>query len=355
MKIIHTADIHLGSKLASKFPKEISDERRKEILLSFSNLISYAKEHDIHIIMLSGDIFDNDKPSLKDKEFFYKAIKANPDIDFLYLKGNHDNETSYDESDIPNLKTFNEDEYSKYSYGDIDIYGIELSNNNYKSIYSKLDVDKSKVNIVMLHGEVSSSFGMNKIKIDNFKNKGVDYFALGHIHTYKQETIDDRGIYAYSGCLEGRGFDECGEKGFIVLDIDGHSVNLSFIKSAKRTIRDIEIDVTGKTNLYEVINYIKEEVKDIPSSDILRLSLVGELPLDADVNEGDIISSLSSFYFVNVKNKTVNPIHLSDYENDMSLIGEFIKGVYSKETYNEEEKQEIATLGLKLLSGREVE
>ena len=324
-------------------------------MLSFSRLIEYAKENDIHVILFSGDIFDNDKPTLKDKEFFYKAIKANSDIDFLYLKGNHDNDASYDESDIPNLKIFNDNEYTKYSSGDIDIYGIELSNNNYKSIYSKLDVDKNRVNIVMLHGEVSSSFGVNKIKIDNFKNKGVDYFALGHIHSYQVEQLDDRAVYAYSGCLEGRGFDECGDKGFIVLDIDGHNIKTTFIKHAKRTIHDIEVDVTGKNNLYEILKHIKDVVNDIPHKDILRITLVGELPIDVELSEGDIVTALSSYYFVNVKNKTVNPIHLSDYEKDMSLIGEFVKGVYANENYSEEEKQKISALGLKILSGREVE
>ena len=34
------------------------------------------------------------------------------------------------------------------------------------------------------------------------------------------DKMDSRGIYCYPGCLEGRGFDECEQKGFVVLDID---------------------------------------------------------------------------------------------------------------------------------------
>lgn len=33
------------------------------------------------------------------------------------------------------------------------------------------------------------------------------------------EKLDAR-TYCYAGCLEGRGFDECGEHGFVVPDID---------------------------------------------------------------------------------------------------------------------------------------
>ena len=85
MKIIHAADIHLGSKIESKFSLEMTLKRRKEILDTFSRMVSFAKENDVKVILLAGDVFDKDKPAIKDKEFFYKTVKNNPEIDFLYL------------------------------------------------------------------------------------------------------------------------------------------------------------------------------------------------------------------------------------------------------------------------------
>ena len=58
------------------------------------------------------------------------------------------------------------------------------------------------------------------------KEKNIDYLALGHIHEYSQGQIDLRGKYAYSGCLEGRGFDELGEKGFILIDVSDGVVGI---------------------------------------------------------------------------------------------------------------------------------
>ena len=55
----------------------------------------------------------------------------------------------------------------------------------------------------------------SKIEVYELKNKNIDYLALGHVHKYKMEKLDNRGIYCYSGCLEGRGFDECGDKGCV--------------------------------------------------------------------------------------------------------------------------------------------
>ena len=90
MKIIHAADIHLGSKLDSKFSKTISDQRKVEVRNTFKRLVEYANSNSISLIMLSGDIFDSNTPVKKDKDFFYNVIKNNPNITFLYLKGNHD-------------------------------------------------------------------------------------------------------------------------------------------------------------------------------------------------------------------------------------------------------------------------
>ena len=90
MKIIHTADIHLGSRMDSKFNKEIANERKAELRNTFKRLVEYAKDNGVSLIMLCGDMFDSDRPFKKDKDFFYSVVTANPDIDFLYLKGNHD-------------------------------------------------------------------------------------------------------------------------------------------------------------------------------------------------------------------------------------------------------------------------
>ena len=124
MKIIHCADLHLGSKIESKLMK-ISSDRKTEVRNSFSKLVDYAEKNEISIILLSGDVFDSDKPLKKDKEFFYNVIKENPNIDFIYLRGNHDSCELYNEN-ISNLKTF-DNTWKCYQYGDVCINGIEIS------------------------------------------------------------------------------------------------------------------------------------------------------------------------------------------------------------------------------------
>lgn len=350
MKIIHCADLHLGSKIESKLMK-ISSDRKTEVRNSFSKLVDYAEKNEISIILLSGDVFDSDKPLKKDKEFFYNVIKENPNIDFIYLRGNHDSYELYNEN-ISNLKTF-DNSWKCYKYGDICISGIEISKDNYASLYSTLNLDVNNINIVMLHGQISESIGIDKIKLAKLRNKNIDYLALGHVHSYQKDKLDDRGIYAYSGCLEGRGFDETGPKGFIVLNIENKKIFPEFIKFCYRTINEIEINVSNYKTIPEINKNIKNRLDS--KNDIYRIILVGDISYDLEINEYDIKSYLSDYYFVDVKNKTQRKIDISKYQNDLSLKGEFVRSVYYRNDLTNQEKEDIISLGLRTMEGREVD
>lgn len=350
MKIIHCADLHLGSKIESKLMK-ISSDRKTEVRNSFSKLVDYAEKNEISIILLSGDVFDSDKPLKKDKEFFYNVIKENPNIDFIYLRGNHDSYELYNEN-ISNLKTF-DNSWKCYQYGDICISGIEISKDNYASLYSTLNLDVNNINIVMLHGQISESIGIDKIKLAKLRNKNIDYLALGHVHSYQKDKLDDRGIYAYSGCLEGRGFDETGPKGFIVLNIENKKIISEFINFCCRTINEVEIDISNYKTISEINKNIISKLKS--KNDIYRIILVGDISYDLEINDYDIKSYLNDYYFVDVKNKTQRKIDISKYQNDLSLKGEFVRSVYYRNDLTNQEKEDIISLGLRTMEGREVD
>ena len=350
MKIIHLADVHLGSKIDAKFTKEKSEERRRDILATFKNVVEYAKENNIKVILLAGDVFDKDNPSMKDKKNFYSMVKNNPDIDFLYLKGNHDSETSYFET-IPNLKEFS-NKWSKYSYEDIDISGIEFDDGNYESLYSTLDLDESHVNIVMLHGQIASKVSKYGINLSKLKNKNIDYLALGHVHKYWEGAIDKRGIAVYPGCLEPRGFDELGEKGFVELEIEGKEIKHKFIPFASKTIHEIDVDISESKDAYSVYLKIKPLITN--SNDMYRINLTGEKSFE----EEGLISQLESYlsndcYLVSIKDQSALKIDVSQYINSASLKGEFVRMVMNS-SHSEEEKNEIIRLGLKALLGEDV-
>ena len=347
MKIIHCADVHLGSRM-NKFPKDKADERARELRTSFERMLTYAKNEGIDTILLAGDVFDSDRPFKKDKEFFYSAVRRNSEITFFYLRGNHDGKESYTE-EIENLKTFGA-EWTSYTLGwNVVLSGIEIDRSNCLSMYSTLKLDPDNVNIVMLHGQAGEAFGECKISIPRLKNKNIDYLALGHYHTQGEARIDERGISVYSGCLEGRGFDETGEKGFMVYDTDTKEVN--FIPYALRTIEERSLDVSDAHEVYDVVHKIKNEIK-IDKKNLLRLNLIGEIDFVDENLAEDVEKYISDIaYFVSVKDNTRLKIDYSSFKDSLSLKGEFVRLV-TDEVTDDGDRQKILDLGIRALSGQ---
>ena len=350
MKIIHTADIHLGSKINS-FPKDVSASRKEEVRNSFKRLVEFANLNDVKVILISGDLFDGIKPLVKDKEFFFSVVQNNPNIDFLYLKGNHD--FMLEGKDYSNLKTFNT-EWSYYRYGNVCIAGVEIVKENATSIYSTLSLNDNDINIVMLHGEVGDSVGVDKVNLSKLRNKNVNYLALGHYHSNLFEKLDDKGVYAYSGCLEGRGYDETGKKGFVLLDVQD-KLSYDFMPFSQREISVVKVDVTNLKDAYSIYLNAKA-VARFDKNGIYRVELIGEIDASIEGVAEDVKKYLSNeASYVGVKDLTKKKLDISKYQSDTSLKGEFVRLVYGDKELPEDEKLKIISYGLKALAGEEID
>ena len=356
MKIIHCSDLHLDSKMETNLNKEQAKERKDEILITFENMIEFANQNKVEIIIIAGDLFDKKNISNKSKNIVKNAIISNPQIDFIYLKGNHDEKGFLENQELPkNLKTFN-DKWTSYKYDDVTITGIELNSQN-SYIYNSLLLEKSHTNIVVMHGQESQNDIKDKAEIINIKelkNKNIDYLALGHIHSYKKEKLDNRGIYCYSGCLEGRGFDECGKKGFVLLDIKNGEIKTDFINIAKRTILEIKVDIANCSKINEIETRIKEQISNIEKQNLVKIVLIGEIELETEIDIDYLTKKLQNyFYFVKIYNETKVKIDYTKYKYDASLKGEFIRLVLEQD-FTDEQKNEIIITGIKALSEDEI-
>ena len=88
MKLIHTADLHLGQILYQNYDRE--DEHAH----FFQQLKTWCRAEKPDALVISGDIFDIQQPSASTKRFFNERIvdlaKDNPDMAIVIVAGNHD-------------------------------------------------------------------------------------------------------------------------------------------------------------------------------------------------------------------------------------------------------------------------
>lgn len=360
MKIIHCADLHLDSNMKTHLDSDTAKARKNELLNTWKMMVRYAADNGISAIMIAGDLFDRRVISAAARNAVTDAILSNPDIMFFYIAGNHEKDGLLSSlGELPaNLKIFGEN-WTQYRLGErVTISGIELGSMTPEQTAAAMPVlEADDINIVLMHGQESETGVRDKaeiIALRDYRNRSIDYMALGHVHEYRCEKLDGRGYYCYSGCLEGRGFDECGEHGFVLLNIDEQqrSVTERFVPFAGRTLHKLYVDITGCHTSGQAGELIEESVRiaDIPSKDMVRIILSGKRSADDDIDVDLITLGLHlPYYFYKVVNESVLSIDPSEYAADASLKGEFVRLIMADETLTDEDRAQIIRCGIEAL------
>lgn len=100
MRILHTADWHLGKKL-----DHISRLPEQEAVLE--EIISIADQEDVHVVIIAGDLFDTFNPSAEATDLFFRTLKQlsnDGKRPVIAIAGNHDSPDRIDAPD-PLAKT----------------------------------------------------------------------------------------------------------------------------------------------------------------------------------------------------------------------------------------------------------
>lgn len=87
MKILHTADWHLGQTFYEY-------DRRTEHLHFLEWLKRQIKHRDVDLLLLAGDVFDGPNPSAESQRMYYHFLRQvttdNPSLQIIIIAGNHD-------------------------------------------------------------------------------------------------------------------------------------------------------------------------------------------------------------------------------------------------------------------------
>ena len=348
MKFIHCSDIHLDSKMERNLTAAQARERNAEVCATFARMAAFAAQQDVTAVLMAGDLFDTQRATAQTVGFVLDTIRNVPNVDFLYLRGNHD-VSAFEGWDLPeNFKTFG-DGWTYHRYGEVVIAGMEQ-----EPAYDALNLPEDTVNIVTLHGQISTQPGEELIALPLLKRKNIDYLALGHIHSYQTGKLDDRGTWCYCGCLEGRGFDELGAKGFVLVNVENKNVSHEFVPFARRTLEEVAVDITDLVTVSQILAAAEEAGEGIPAENLVKVTLTGTYSLETQKDLQFLKKMLEGrFWFLKIKDESRLEIEKESYEHDLSLKGEFIRTVLASDL-PQAYKECIICAGLEALRGEEI-
>ena len=406
VKLIHTADLHLDSAFRSRFTKEEAENRRQKQLMAWKELLSFAVEKKVQGILIAGDLFDSPVVSHGTMDFFLSTVSEHPEISFFYLRGNHDTENTfrYQENLPKNLFLFSEKgkkyrlndrlllagvEYgtkdisfgenegatqgagqaTEQGVGQENVYGAEaLSKSESESEEESkfLKLKEEDCNILLLHGALYQGTpkgeavqGEEGIFLKNLEKLPLSYIALGHIHKGGEGKLNNGALWAYPGCLQGRGFDEEGERGFLYLKVEEEKkeIRKEFIPIKQGEFRILEIELLEDEGTLACLKKIEVEMEKagIAKEDSLRIILKGKKGLEQERNLRYLQLQLQdSVFFLEIRDECELSWNREEAMKEKSLKGEFLRVLAAADTLSKEEQEEIIALGMGLLQGGEL-
>lgn len=353
MKILHMADCHLDSAMETHLPSAVAKARRKELLLTFSNTVTAASGEGVRLFLIAGDLFDTATPSPATVRYVLDACRAHEEMDFIVIEGNHDRGALASYSLPKNLHLIKAKEGASFRYGDVCVfaagYGAGLS------VLSSFSIPKETKNIMMLHGLLIAGAADKEesLPLTFLGSMEIDYLALGHYHRQSAKRISKRCVASYAGVPEGRGFDETGSCGIVLLETD--TMKADFVPVAGRTLHDIVLDISEMTGTHEIEEAVRAATAAIPEKDMVHLVLSGAVEENLHKDTEQIALYLKNkFFFSKVKDKTRLRIHAENYMHDLSLKGEFVRRVMDSDL-SETDKERVLHYGLRALAGESPE
>lgn len=308
MKILHTADIHVGYTTHGKpDPATGLSSRLMDFKRCFQYMVSYAIEQEIDLFLFCGDAYQDAKPSPTEQQIFTDCLKPliKAGVPIVMLVGNHDHPFSFGKANslqvfadlAPNVHLFDrigaKDIQTKS--GKIRVVGLPWpvrSNLFAKEEYAKCSPEelRSKIHeiyvnfiddqaetlkeeplayptILAAHLHLDTARiteGSERVTlltkdplfaISTLIKPAFSYVALGHIHKHQDLNQGAEPPVVYSGSIERISFSEWEQKkGFVIVDIDEEKrATYTHVPTPARPFVSVELDVKSREQPTEAV------------------------------------------------------------------------------------------------------
>ena len=307
---VHAADLHLdtGFEGIGRLDDRLARRLRDASLQAFDALVELTIQRDAAFLVLAGDVYDGAERGLRAQLRFEEGVRrlADAGIRTFVAHGNHDPVVTGWQ-----LVTSWPDEVHVFGHEDVESvtverdgrplavvqgvsYGEVAEQRNLARRFHRTDVDAPHVGVLHTNvGEVGEHANYAPCSVGDLRNRGIDYWALGHIHTRQvvlDGTGDDPWAY-YPGNLQGRSpkASEQGPKGASVVTVAGGRVRApEHVTLDRARFADVDVDVTGHETLGEVERSLAAAADDAvrAAADrlvVLRGRLTGRGPVHHDL------------------------------------------------------------------------
>ena len=372
LRFLHCSDIHLDAPFVG-LTAEKSEERRRVLRSSFMRMMQYVRDSKINIVLMSGDLFNNDHATNSTAEVLIREFVNCPDTYFVIAPGKYDHYNDnpiYTSGRLPsNCYVFSEKKLERFDFDEynVTVYGWAFLDKNLNTtpIYDRQVDDGSRINLVCAYADLEGAVDSTDcpVSLNDLKKFGADYYALGSRHEASEFSTVGASKYAYAGALECTGFDEPGLGGVNLISVTYCDGELT-IENKKMEFGHVrfeteQLDITGVNTGNEIINRISNLISDkkYDNETALRVELVGYIEPTFNV-PNNLENDAFGLYYFHLIDKTVPLYGTEHFKRDMTMKGEVFRTFYPALLSENEEERMIASkafrIALAALEGREL-
>lgn len=343
MKILHSADWHLDSPFLGHSQQQ-TQFLRSELLKIPDKITALCKTEGCDLLLLCGDLFDGPYT----KESFHSVSSALEDIQIpvFIAPGNHD----YCHSGSPYLKESWPKNVHIFTRPEIQSTVLpKLNCKIYGAGYQAMDCPAllkdfhaegdARWHIGILHSDpLQASSHYAPLTAQQVKESGLHYLALGHIHKAGSFRAGQT-LCAWSGCPMGRGYDEPGMKGALLVTLE-EDVSAQFLPLNTPRFFDETVDVG--TDAAEAAASLLPPVE---TQDSYRITLTG---YSSPIDTAAMIASFPHIPNLQLRDRTLPEVDLWSVIHEDSLEGMYFKLLHDGMDTDSEKLQQHLKLAARI-------
>jgi exonuclease SbcD len=298
MRLVHTADLHLGYRAYHRTNASGINIREADVARVFRELLERTAKIAPDLFLIAGDVFHTVRPSnaaIADAfRQFARFHEEAPDTSVVIIAGNHDSPRAAETGNI--LRLFAEipgfqvvyQEPKRLRFRELDTAILCLPHNSlFAESQPAIEPDpETGINILMAHAahenlKLISDYGAALLRSSDLRPEEWTYVALGHYHLHERLAPN----MVYPGSIERTSIDVWSEadrpKGFVELDTDNGAAAFHELQGT-RTVIDLKPIAGRDLSPQEIDGLIESALDSVPGGideKIIRLR-VFDVPRD---------------------------------------------------------------------------
>lgn len=386
LRILHTADVHLGARHADMGEQAAAQRDRQ--FAAFRASVDLAIGEKVDLFLIAGDLFDSNVQPKRSVERVASELRRLVDtrIRTVIIPGTHDvfdRASIYRAYDLKALSGSSADDelvtVLDPDHGDIHLKGIDAV--VYGTVFPTKRAPRSPLEgltaatdgramwkVGLVHGSLAIAGKTDGDEVVVTKKEigesGLHYLAMGHWHSTQKGTSQGT-TYAYSGAPEPVALDQDRAGKVLLVTLEPRNGGAAKVTIDERQVgrtmfEAVEVDAAGVGSQPALISDLRKRANpDL----VLDVRIMGVRPDELDLDTEEIESQLrESFFRIRVRDRSTPVLTEGVLPSQDTIAGAFLRDIEAQVAELEaagdaaaaSEMRDVLRLGRLLLAGHEV-